>query len=159
MPTRSVRSTPGRPTRSGRTCSASTATCTSGRSWRLRIPAGGSSSTSRANRSAPSTNGRCRTSPCATSRACSASFDYVAGALAHDAEPVDASAWAAEARARFLDGYQRGTGADLDGHSALLDAFELDKAVYEVVYETRNRPDWVGIPLAAVARLVGDSGS
>ncbi|MCS6566607.1 hypothetical protein NYS52_03990 [Curtobacterium flaccumfaciens pv. flaccumfaciens] len=87
------------------------------------------------------------------------SFDYVAGALAHDAEPVDASAWAAEARARFLDGYQRGTGADLDGHSALLDAFELDKAVYEVVYETRNRPDWVGIPLAAVARLVGDSGS
>ncbi|MBF4598702.1 hypothetical protein ITJ50_05750 [Curtobacterium sp. VKM Ac-2889] len=87
------------------------------------------------------------------------SFDYVAGALAHDAEPVDASAWAAEARARFLDGYQRGTGADLASHSALLDAFELDKAVYEVVYETRNRPDWVGIPLAAVARLVGDSGS
>lgn len=87
------------------------------------------------------------------------SFDYVAGALAHDAEPVDAASWAAEARARFLEGYQRGTGADLAVHSALLDAFELDKAVYEVVYETRNRPDWVGIPLAAVARLVGDSGS
>ncbi|WIE78492.1 phosphotransferase [Curtobacterium sp. MCSS17_016] len=87
------------------------------------------------------------------------SFDYVAGALAHDAEPVDAAAWAAEARARFLEGYQRGTGADLAAHSALLDAFELDKAVYEVVYETRNRPDWVGIPLTAVARLVGDSGS
>jgi len=87
------------------------------------------------------------------------SFDYVAGALAHDAEPVDAAAWAAEARARFLEGYRRGTGADLAAHSALLDAFELDKAVYEVVYETRNRPDWVVIPLAAVARLVGDSGS
>ncbi|WP_220033631.1 phosphotransferase [Curtobacterium sp. MCSS17_011] len=87
------------------------------------------------------------------------SFDYVAGALAHDAEPVDAASWAAEARARFLAGYQQGTGADLAAHSALLDAFELDKAVYEVVYETRNRPDWVGIPLAAVARLVGDSGS
>jgi len=87
------------------------------------------------------------------------SFDYVAGALAHDADPVDAAAWAAEARARFLEGYRRGTGADLAAHSALLDAFELDKAVYEVVYETRNRPDWVGIPLAAVARLVGDSGS
>ncbi|MBT1632326.1 hypothetical protein KK100_10105 [Curtobacterium flaccumfaciens pv. oortii] len=87
------------------------------------------------------------------------SFDYVAGALAHDAEPVDAASWAAEARARFLEGYQQGTGADLAVHSALLDAFELDKAVYEVVYETRNRPDWVGIPLAAVARLVGDSGS
>jgi predicted trehalose synthase len=87
------------------------------------------------------------------------SFDYVAGALAHDAEPVNAAAWAGEARARFLEGYQRGTGADLAAHSALLDAFELDKAVYEVVYETRNRPDWVGIPLAAVARLVGDGGS
>ncbi|WP_250896548.1 phosphotransferase [Curtobacterium aurantiacum] len=87
------------------------------------------------------------------------SFDYVAGALAHDAEPVDAAAWAEEARRRFLDGYQRGTGADLAAHSALLDAFELDKAVYEVVYETRNRPDWVGIPLAAVARLVGRTGS
>jgi predicted trehalose synthase len=87
------------------------------------------------------------------------SFDYVAGALAHDAEPVDAAAWAGEARARFLEGYQRGTGTDLAAHSALLDAFELDKAVYEVVYETRNRPDWVGIPLAAVARLVGDGGS
>ncbi|WIB70369.1 phosphotransferase [Curtobacterium sp. MCBD17_026] len=87
------------------------------------------------------------------------SFDYVAGALAHDAEPADAASWAAEARARFLEGYQQGTGADLAAHSALLDAFELDKAVYEVVYETRNRPDWVGIPLAAVARLVGDSGS
>lgn len=52
------------------------------------------------------------------------SFDYVAGALAHDAEPADAASWAAEARARFLEGYQQGTGADLAAHSALLDAFE-----------------------------------
>ncbi|MBF4615751.1 hypothetical protein ITJ56_14420 [Curtobacterium sp. VKM Ac-1376] len=87
------------------------------------------------------------------------SFDYVTGALAHQDEPVDAADWADEARARFLEGYQRGTGADLTDHRALLDAFELDKAVYEVVYETRNRPDWVGIPLAAVARLVGRRGS
>ncbi|MBT2504063.1 phosphotransferase [Curtobacterium sp. ISL-83] len=82
------------------------------------------------------------------------SFDYVAGALAHDAEPVDAAEWALGARAAFLAGYQRGTGTELRRHRELLDAFELDKAVYEVVYETRNRPDWVGIPLAAVARLV-----
>jgi maltokinase len=41
------------------------------------------------------------------------SFDYVAGALAHDTEPVDAVAWAAEARARFLEGYQqRAVGGD-----------------------------------------------
>ncbi len=81
------------------------------------------------------------------------SFDYVAGSLAHDAAFVDAGAWAQAAREAFLDGYQRGTGTDLGGHRALLDAFELDKALYEVVYETRNRPDWAGIPLAAVARL------
>jgi hypothetical protein len=29
--------------------------------------------------------------------------------------------------------------------------------VYEVVYEVRNRPDWVDIPLAAVAALAGSS--
>jgi maltokinase len=85
------------------------------------------------------------------------SFDYVAGALAQDDDPVDASAWAARARSAFLDGYQRGTGSDLERHRALLDAFELDKAVYEVVYETRNRPGWAGIPLAAVERLVARS--
>ncbi len=85
------------------------------------------------------------------------SFDYVAGALAHDADPVDTGGWAVEARAAFLAGYERGIGGDLGAHREVLDAFELDKAVYEVVYETRNRPDWVGIPLAAVARLAARS--
>ena len=33
--------------------------------------------------------------------------------------------------------------------------YEVDKAVYEVVYEVRNRPDWVDIPLGAVAALSG----
>ena len=81
------------------------------------------------------------------------SFDYVAGALAQDDEPVDAGEWARSARSAFLDGYQRGTGTELRAHRELLDAFELDKAVYEVVYEARNRPTWVGIPVAAVERL------
>ena len=65
--------------------------------------------------------------------------------------------WAEQARARLVAGYE----ADADGGAmsgeafdVLLRALELDKALYEVVYETRNRPDWVGIPLDGVDRLL-----
>jgi len=82
------------------------------------------------------------------------SFDYVNGALAHGDPPIDASAWSSTARNAFLDGYISASGVDLRADRALLDAFEIDKAVYESVYESRNRPDWLGIPLKAIARLV-----
>jgi len=73
------------------------------------------------------------------------SFDYAARTAAGDAETA---ASLGEARAAFLDAY--GGPAD----DALLAAFELEKACYEVRYEANNRPDWISLPLAAVARLV-----
>jgi predicted trehalose synthase len=39
----------------------------------------------------------------------------------------------------------------------LLSIFELEKAVYELRYELNNRPDWVGIPVEGIARLLEDS--
>ncbi len=77
------------------------------------------------------------------------SFDYAGASVPG---PV-AARWVADCRTAFLDAY---TGGELDGtDAAVLRAYEVDKAVYEVVYEVRNRPDWVGIPLGAVAALVG----
>lgn len=76
------------------------------------------------------------------------SFDYIAGALPELPHVAD---WAIAARRAFLGGYQDRAGIPATG--PLLDAFELDKAVYEAIYEARNRPDWIGIPLAAVERL------
>jgi maltose alpha-D-glucosyltransferase/alpha-amylase len=38
--------------------------------------------------------------------------------------------------------------------AALLDAFLLDKAFYELHYELNNRPDWVAIPLRGILTLL-----
>ena len=88
------------------------------------------------------------------------SFDYAARHhLVEQADPSEdvirrAGAWADRNRAAFCEGYSRVLGLDPRDAGPLLAAYELDKAVYEVVYETRNRPTWVGIPLSSVARLV-----
>ena len=36
----------------------------------------------------------------------------------------------------------------------LLAVFELEKAVYELRYELNNRPDWIGIPVAGIVRML-----
>ncbi len=60
--------------------------------------------------------------------------------------------WAERNRTAFLSAYV--SGRDLtSAEETLLAAYVADKAVYETVYETRNRPSWVGIPLEAVARI------
>ncbi|KGJ72393.1 hypothetical protein GY21_15610 [Cryobacterium roopkundense] len=84
------------------------------------------------------------------------SFSYVAGTVtrAHpEQDPARLSAWASASRRAFLQGYGETSQRICDDHDPLLDAFELDKAIYETVYETRNRPDWLPLPLGAVQRL------
>ena len=80
------------------------------------------------------------------------SLDYAArtAEAGPHAEGFDAERWLPDARAAFLEGYG-GIAAD---QQALLDAFELEKACYEVRYEANNRPDWLWLPLAAVGRLI-----
>lgn len=64
-----------------------------------------------------------------------------------------ASAWAVHNRRAYSAGYSEAGGADPRTEPVLLRAFEADKAVYEALYETHNRPQWLAIPLAAVRRL------
>ncbi|GIG38046.1 maltokinase N-terminal cap-like domain-containing protein [Cellulomonas pakistanensis] len=78
------------------------------------------------------------------------SFDYAAAV--GDAP----AAWTEVARASFLAGYASESGdVDPATRAHLLRVLELDKALYEAVYEARNRPDWLAIPLAGVQRLIG----
>ena len=65
-----------------------------------------------------------------------------------------ADAWAAEASQAFLDAYAGAGAPDPREDAVLLRALELDKALYEAVYETRNRPTWVQIPVSAITRLL-----
>ncbi len=68
-----------------------------------------------------------------------------------DQRAYRAQEWAHRNHNHFLVGYAGGE-LTADQH-LLLDAYVADKAVYETVYETRNRPTWVEIPLAAMARI------
>ena len=87
------------------------------------------------------------------------SFDYAAGSVHLADELIDASAWAAACRRVFLDGYAS-VACPADAAAAVLTrALELDKALYEVVYEARNRPSWLPIPLDAVERLTTEEGT
>lgn len=54
----------------------------------------------------------------------------------------------------FCSGYAEVSDADPRDSGALLRAYTLDKALYEVVYESRNRPGWVPVPMGAVERIL-----
>ncbi len=61
-----------------------------------------------------------------------------------------AAEWSDRNQTAFLEAY---AGRELTGdEQTLLAAFVADKAVYECVYEARNRPSWLSIPLAALGQ-------
>jgi maltokinase len=96
------------------------------------------------------------------------SFDYAAHAVIDDFHADEqanrqiafrAAEWAERNQAAFVRGYTDNSGrtSEADGLSAaqeqVLRAYVADKAVYEAVYEARNRPAWLPIPLGAIARI------
>jgi len=100
------------------------------------------------------------------------SFDYAAQHETDDLPAMDPTVaagreWARESRAAFLAAYRAHAAGDRgapgsrapapEWEDVLLRAFEVDKALYEVVYETWNRPHWVARPLDALRRLLAES--
>ena len=65
---------------------------------------------------------------------------------------------------RFLAGYRnaaagcRSVPADDVTFNALVNLFTLEKSLYEIVYEATNRPDWIGIPVQGVQRVLAATG-
>ncbi len=85
------------------------------------------------------------------------SLDYAAnhlplGETDSEQRAAVALAWSTRNQDAFCDGYAQ-AAPDPRKQAVLLRAFELDKALYEVAYEHGNRPLWLPIPLAAIARL------
>jgi len=99
---------------------------------------------------------RARSSPLRDVAGMLRSFDYAARhqLLTHPERvalaPV-ASDWVQRNGEAFCAGYAEAGGLDPARNAVLLRALLLDKAVYEVIYEARNRPNWLVIPLEFIA--------
>jgi maltokinase len=87
------------------------------------------------------------------------SFAYAASASELQRGLTVPEGWEERARESFLAGYLEAVDSALmppgePPTRTMLSIFELEKAVYELRYELNNRPDWVGIPVAGIARLL-----
>jgi maltokinase len=85
------------------------------------------------------------------------SFTYAASVAGVPRDPFEE-----QARAEFLEGYfEKVHGSGLlpprEATERLLRIFELEKAVYELRYELRHRPDWVPVPVAGIVRLLEET--
>ena len=76
------------------------------------------------------------------------SLDYAA--RSGERRVSGADGWLRGARAAFVEAY----GGIGPSEAALIEAFELEKACYEVRYEANNRPPWLWLPLEALERSV-----
>lgn len=69
------------------------------------------------------------------------------------------SAWASAAFMREYLGTCRGASfipKDRSALAMLLNALQLEKAVYELGYEINNRPDWARVPMSGISRLLDE---
>jgi len=87
------------------------------------------------------------------------SFAYAASASELQRGVTAPEDWEQRARGAFLTAYFDTVDSRLlphgpDNANRMLTIFELEKAVYELRYELNNRPDWVRIPVAGIARLL-----
>jgi maltokinase len=87
------------------------------------------------------------------------SFAYASSAAEIQRGTQAPEGWEDRTREAFLAGYFAAVDPALlpPGEAnarTLLTIFELEKAVYELRYELNNRPDWVRIPVAGIARLL-----
>lgn len=90
------------------------------------------------------------------------SFAYAVSAASIQRGVSPPADWEGRAREEFVAGYRETAERSLlpasdDGFAKLLAVFELEKAVYELRYELNNRPDWVGIPVAGIVRLLDET--
>ncbi len=87
------------------------------------------------------------------------SFAYAASAVAILHGGHAPAQFEPRARESFLEQYFAHIDAALlppgdAGIANLLSIFELEKAIYELQYELDNRPEWLPIPVAGIARLL-----
>jgi len=98
------------------------------------------------------------------------SFNYAGHTVLKRHPSVDSrdkivAEWEIAARAAFLDGYRSiaipGQAMFLPMRWAdtmrVLRVYELDKALYELRYELRNRPDWLSIPLQGIRSMTREA--
>ncbi|MNN73530.1 Maltokinase [compost metagenome] len=99
------------------------------------------------------------------------SFDYAAAVARRNACGADGSPesqgacrqvvarYRADARSAFLDAYRLAANGlphewhGREGEGAALALFSIEKAAYEILYESGHRPDWLDVPLHGLLEL------